>query len=96
MEYERDLPTGRLRSLLPTAIQFASGLFQLANYVLSKSIDNGLAAENQDLTVGSGAGSIPNAFQSKAHRARSDFDLRHNFNAYGVLICPRDAAAPGE
>jgi hypothetical protein len=59
-----------------------------ANYVFSKSIDNGSAAENQDLTVGSGTGAIPNAFQSKASRARSDFDLRHNFNAYGVFDLP--------
>jgi hypothetical protein len=59
-----------------------------ANYALSKSIDNGSAAENQDLTVGSGTGLIPDAFQSKAHRARSDFDLRHNFNAYGVFDLP--------
>lgn len=61
-----------------------------ANYVLSKSIDNGSAPENADLfaPLGEFAGSIPNPLRPKAHRAVSDFDLRHNFNANWVAQLP--------
>ena len=47
------------------------------NYTFSKSIDNGSALENS----GRLTGQIPNAFDSKAHRSVSDFDLKHNFNS---------------
>ncbi|MFQ5926995.1 MAG: hypothetical protein ACE5MH_06125, partial [Terriglobia bacterium] len=56
-----------------------------ANYVLSKSIDNGSAAENAPGIFG---GFIQNAFCSKCDRALSDFDLRHNFNANWVIQLP--------
>ncbi len=61
-----------------------------ANYVFGKSIDNGSASENADLflTEGQVNGQIPNAFNINAARARSDFDLRHNFNADWVLEAP--------
>ncbi|MEW6732065.1 MAG: hypothetical protein AB1489_12125, partial [Acidobacteriota bacterium] len=59
------------------------------NYVLSKSIDNGSAPENNDLIFGTtGADQIQNAFRRDAGRALSNFDLRHNFNAYGVIDLP--------
>jgi hypothetical protein len=67
-----------------------SALFGV-NYVLSKSIDNGSAAENGDVINPSDGGfgnMIPNAFMPGAHRAVSDFDLRHNFNAHGVFDLP--------
>lgn len=59
-----------------------------ANYVLSKSIDNGSASPNADLFLGIQNGQIPNPFSTKAHRAVSDFDLRHNFNANWVVDLP--------
>lgn len=59
-----------------------------ANYVLSKSIDNGSVAENADLFTFSLTGQIPNPLRPKAHRSVSDFDLRHNFNANWVLDLP--------
>lgn len=65
------------------------------NYVLSKSIDNGSRAVSVDVlditTLGFGSTflpDIPNAFLPKAHRAVSDFDLRHNFNAHWVIALP--------
>jgi hypothetical protein len=60
-----------------------------ANYVLSKSIDNGSAPENNDLIFGAaGADQIQNAFRLEAGSARSNFDLRHNFNAHGIFDLP--------
>lgn len=62
-----------------------------ANYTLSKSIDNGSAAENADLlptNIAGLFGLIPNAFEPKAHRRLSDYDLRHNFNANWVYELP--------
>jgi hypothetical protein len=60
------------------------------NYVFSKSIDDGSAAENADLFLSEGQvnGQIPNAFNVRAGRAISDFDLRHNFNADWVYRLP--------
>jgi hypothetical protein len=58
------------------------------NYVFSKSIDNGSAAPNADSFLALINGQIPNAFSTKAHRAVSDFDLRHNFNAHWVAPLP--------
>jgi hypothetical protein len=57
-----------------------------ANYVLSKSIDNASSPENAD--VNGMTGQIPNAFRSGAQRGLSDFDVRHNFNAYWVANLP--------
>lgn len=60
------------------------------NYVFSKSIDDGSAAENADLFLMEGQvnGQIPNAFNVRAGRAVSDFDLRHNFNGDWVYQLP--------
>jgi hypothetical protein len=61
-----------------------------ANYVYSKSIDDGSAAENADLFLNEGQvnGQIPNAFNVRAGRAVSDFDLKRNFNADWVYQLP--------
>lgn len=60
-----------------------------ANYVISKSIDNGSSGENADfVSPFIGLGLLPNALRPKAHRAVSDFDLRHNFNANWVVELP--------
>lgn len=60
------------------------------NYVFSKSIDDGSAAENADLFLNEGQvnGQIPNAFDVRAGRALSDFNLRHNFNGDWVYQLP--------
>lgn len=61
------------------------------NYVLSKSIDNGSSAENGDVIdtfFTSLNGQAPNSLATGAHRAVSDFDLRHNFNAHWVIDLP--------
>lgn len=62
------------------------------NYVYSKSLDNGSAPENADLFSQSGLfalnGQIANPLDPRASRARSDFDLRHNFNAYWLTSLP--------
>ncbi len=69
---------------------FGSAAFAL-NYTLSKSIDNTSASEN---ATGNTAeffyetGLIANAFNPKAQRARSDFDLRHNLNAHWLVDLP--------
>lgn len=63
-----------------------------ANYVYSKSIDNGSAPENADLFSQSGLfalnGQIANPLDPRGSRSRSDFDLRHNFNAYWLTALP--------
>jgi len=62
------------------------------NYVYSKSMDNGSAPENADLFSQSGLfsvnGQIANPLDPRASRARSDFDLRHNFNGYWLTSLP--------
>ncbi len=61
------------------------------NYVFSKSLDNGSASENATFDSGilfALPGLIPNAFRTKAHFARSDFDIRHNFNTHWVVDLP--------
>jgi len=60
------------------------------NYVFSRSIDDGSAAENADLFLNEGQvnGQIPNAFNVRAGRALSDFNLRHNFNGDWVYQLP--------
>jgi hypothetical protein len=60
------------------------------NYVFSKSIDDGSAAENGDLFLSEGQvnGQIPSAFNVRAGRALSDFNLRHNFNGDWVYQLP--------
>ncbi|MFQ5695488.1 MAG: hypothetical protein ACE5HB_05830, partial [Terriglobia bacterium] len=67
-----------------------------ANYVLAKSLDNGSAPENATLFGENDqfSGFIPNAFDSKGNRARSDFDLRHNFNANWVIQLPFGQGQP--
>jgi hypothetical protein len=58
--------------------RFSGGLqFQTA-YTLSKSIDTASAAESVFLS-GAGGGARQDAFDSRAERALSDFDARHNF-----------------
>jgi hypothetical protein len=59
-----------------------------ANYVLSKSIDNGSTPENNDIMLGRGADMIQNPFDLATARAASNFDLRHNFNAHTVVELP--------
>jgi hypothetical protein len=60
------------------------------NYVFSKSIDDSSAGENADLFLSEGQqnGQIPDAFNVRAGRAVSDFDLKHNFNASWVYALP--------
>jgi hypothetical protein len=61
-----------------------------ANYVFSKSLDNTSTGENGDIAAGGGtlSGIIQNPFDLRDGRALSDFNLRHNFNAYYVLDLP--------
>jgi hypothetical protein len=62
-----------------------------ANYVLSKSTDNGSSFENLssiDVNFGSTAGIAQDAIDPDANTGPSDFDLRHNFNAHWVLDLP--------
>jgi hypothetical protein len=59
------------------------------NYVLSRARDSGSTPENNDLIFGAaGADELVNAFRTKASYALSNFDLRHNFNAHGVVDLP--------
>jgi TonB dependent receptor len=60
-----------------------------ANYVLSRGRDSGSTAENYDVIFGApGTDQVQNAFRPKAGYADSNFDLRHNFNAEGVIDLP--------
>jgi len=70
-----------------------------ANYVFSKSIDNGSGAENGDYNQfvvgpsGVGVGGtrnalIQNPFDLRIGRAVSDFNLKHNFSATYVVDLP--------
>jgi len=56
-----------------------------ANYVLSKSIDDGSGLEGEDSFYN---GVLPNNFEEHAQRAVSDFDVRHNFNANWLVEVP--------
>jgi hypothetical protein len=56
-----------------------------ANYVLSKSIDDGSGLESESSLYN---GVLPDSFTPRAERAFSDFDLRHNFNANLVYELP--------
>lgn len=63
------------------------------NYVFSKSIDNASAGENGDLlnpnvSNGTANGLIQNPFEPGLNRARSDFNLKHNFNGSAVIDLP--------
>jgi len=63
------------------------------NYVFSKSIDNGSAAENGDLlspavSNGTANGLIQNPFNLHLNRALSDFNLKHNFSGSAVIDMP--------
>jgi hypothetical protein len=81
--------TSRYHSLQLSARRAAGSLTFNANYVLSKSMDNGSPAENADFLDPFGnVDQIPNPLQPNAHRAVSDFDFRHNFNANWVLEMP--------
>jgi hypothetical protein len=81
-------------SLLLSVRKMVGNIVFNFNYVLSKSIDNGSTPENADAFrpwpdgVTGSAGVIPNALRPKAHRAVSDFDLRHNLNANWVVQLP--------
>lgn len=63
-----------------------------ANYVYSRSIDNGSGGENTDLGSTGGAGTlgalIQNPFNLRAGRSISDFNLKHNFNGTVVYDLP--------
>jgi len=82
--------TSSFHSLQLSVRKRAGPLTLDVNYVFSKSIDDGSAAENADLFLGEGQvnGQIPNAFNVRAGRAVSDFNLRHNFNADWVYQLP--------
>jgi hypothetical protein len=82
--------TSSFHSLQLSIRKKAGPLIVDANYVFSKSIDDGSAAENADLFLNEGQvnGQIPNAFNVRAGRALSDFNLRHNFNADWVYQLP--------
>jgi hypothetical protein len=61
------------------------------NYTFSKSIDNTSAAENATNNLGEffyDTGQIADAFRPYAQRARSDFDLTHNLNAFWSVDLP--------
>lgn len=70
--------------------RFGSAQFAL-NYTFSKSLDNASAAENDRNNFGGftdGNGQVANPFRPNAHRALSDFDVRHNLNAHWVIDLP--------
>jgi hypothetical protein len=68
------------------SVRKRTGTFQFdANYVLSKSIDDGSGLEGEDAFYN---GVLPNNFEEHAQRALSDFDLRHNFNANWLVELP--------
>lgn len=56
-----------------------------ANYVLSKSLDDGSALEGESSFY---SGVTPDNFTPRAQRAFSDFDLRHNFNSNWLYELP--------
>ena len=82
--------TSSFHSLQLSVRKTAGPLTVDVNYVFSKSIDDGSAAENADLFLNEGQvnGQIPNAFNVRAGRAVSDFNLVHNFNAEWVYQLP--------
>jgi hypothetical protein len=82
--------TSNFNSLQLSLRKKAGPLTLDVNYVFSKSIDDGSAAENADLFLNEGQvnGQIPNAFNVRAGRALSDFDLKHNFNGDWVYQLP--------
>jgi hypothetical protein len=67
-----------------------------ANYVWSKSIDNGSSPENADLfgVNGSLTGQMTNALFPAGDRGLSDFDVRHNFNAHWIIDMPFGEGRP--
>jgi hypothetical protein len=82
--------TSSFHSLQLSLRKKAGPLILDVNYVFSKSIDDGSAAENADLFLNEGQvnGQIPDAFNVRAGRAVSDFDLKHNFNGDWVYQLP--------
>lgn len=82
--------TSNFHSLQLSLRKKAGPLILDVNYVFSKSVDDGSAAENADLflTEGQVNGQIPNAFNVRAGRAVSDFNLRYNFNGDWVYQLP--------
>jgi hypothetical protein len=69
---------------------FGRAAFAL-NYTFSKSIDNTSSAENATDNTAEffyETGLIADAFNPKAQRSRSDFDLRHNINAHWLVDLP--------
>ncbi len=82
--------TSSFHSLQLSVRKKAGPLTLDVNYVFSKSIDDGSAAENADLFLNEGQvnGQLPDAFNVRAARAVSDFDLKHNFNADWVYELP--------
>ena len=67
-----------------------------ANYVWSKSIDNGSSPENADLFAANGSltGQMTNALFPGGDRGLSDFDVRHNFNAHWIIDLPFGQGRP--
>ncbi len=82
--------TSSFHSLQLSVRKKAGPLILDVNYVFSKSIDDASAGENADLFLSEGQqnGQIPDAFNVRAGRAVSDFDLKHNFNASWVYELP--------
>jgi hypothetical protein len=71
---------------LLVSVRKRAGAIQFdANYVLSKSIDDGSGLEGEDSFYN---GVLPNNFEARAQRGLSDFDLRHNFNANWLVELP--------
>jgi hypothetical protein len=84
----RNWGSSNYHSLQLTARKSVGDLVFTANYTFSKAIDNGSVAENENFLSSIFSGQIPNAFAPKAHRARSNYDVRHNFNANWVYQLP--------
>jgi hypothetical protein len=64
--------------------RLSDGLQADFNYTLSKSLDNGSAAESE----GQGAGQILNAFAPRQSLGVSEFDIRHQINSNFMLDLP--------
>src|SRR5712671_6625544 len=71
--------------LLVSVRRHKGGIQLDANYVLSKSIDDGSGLESEGSLYN---GVLPDSFTPRSERGFSDFDLRHNFNANLVYELP--------
>jgi hypothetical protein len=72
---------------------YSRGLSFVANYTYSHSLDTSSTPERQDVIGGFGAtggysGVTINSWNIRQEYANSDFDIRHQFNGYGVAELP--------